>query len=98
MPSLAFTADSRQTEAGRLYNRSEEDETRIPQQKAIDDADYAKILELRMIGAEMAPHSIPTKRGLTAPCRRASRRGISYYLPYGYRSAPRTRYVVGRCI
>ena len=40
MPSLAFTADSRQTEAGRLYNRSEEDETRIPLQKAIDDADY----------------------------------------------------------
>ena len=40
MPSLAFTADSRQTETGRLYNRSEEDETRIPLQKAIDDADY----------------------------------------------------------
>ena len=40
MLSLAFTADSRQTEAGRLYNRSEEDETRTPLQKAIDDADY----------------------------------------------------------
>jgi hypothetical protein len=37
MPSLAFTADSRQTEAGRLYNRSEEDETRTPLQKAIID-------------------------------------------------------------
>ena len=50
MPSLAFTADSRQTEAGRLYNRSEEDETRIPLQKAIDDADYEhghRVNELR---------------------------------------------------
>ena len=37
---LAFTADSRQTEAGRLYNCPEEDETRAPLQKASDDADY----------------------------------------------------------
>ena len=29
MPSLAFTADSRQTEAGRLYNCPEEDETTL---------------------------------------------------------------------
>ena len=37
---LAFTADLRQTEAGRLYNCPEEDETRAPLQKASDDADY----------------------------------------------------------
>jgi hypothetical protein len=39
-------------------------------------------VKFRMFSAEMAPHPIPTKRGFTAPCRNASRRGISYYLPY----------------
>ena len=58
MPSLAFTADSRQTEAGRLYNRSEEDETRIPLQKAIDDADYEhghRVHELDFLTAFRSP-------------------------------------------
>jgi len=58
MPSLAFTADSRQTEAGRLYNRSEEDETRIPLQKAIDDADYEhghRVNELDFLTAFRSP-------------------------------------------
>ena len=58
MPSLAFTADSRQTEAGRLYNRSEEDETRIPLQKAIDDADYEhghRVNELDYLTAFRSP-------------------------------------------
>ena len=41
MPAgLAFTTDSGQTEAGRLYNCPVENETRAPQQKAIDNADY----------------------------------------------------------
>jgi hypothetical protein len=35
-----------------------------------------------MISAELAAHPISTKRGLTALCRRASRRGISYYIRY----------------
>ena len=39
-------------------------------------------VKLRMISAEIAPHSISTKRGLTAPRRNASRRGISYYSRY----------------
>ena len=58
MPTLAFTADSRQTEAGRLYNRSEEDETRIPLQKAIDDADYEhghRVHELDFLTAFRSP-------------------------------------------
>ena len=39
-PGLAFTTDSGQTEAGRLYNCPAEDETRALQQKAIDNANY----------------------------------------------------------
>ena len=35
-----------------------------------------------MISAELAAHPISTKRGLTALCRRASHRGISYYIRY----------------
>ena len=37
-PGLAFTPDSRQTAAGRLYNCPAEDEMRTALQKAIDDA------------------------------------------------------------
>ena len=64
MPSLAFTADSRQTEAGRLYNRSEEDETRIPLQKAIDDADYEhghRVNELDFLTAFRSPVMVARK-------------------------------------
>ena len=64
MPSLAFTADSRQTEAGRLYNRSEEDETRIPLQKAIDDADYEhghRVNELDFLTAFRSPVAVARK-------------------------------------
>jgi hypothetical protein len=64
MPSLAFTADSRQTEAGRLYNRSEEDETRIPLQKAIDDADYEhghRVNELDYLTAFRSPVAVARK-------------------------------------
>ena len=42
MPAgLAFTADSRQTEAGCLYNCPAEDDTRTLLQKAIDNASYS---------------------------------------------------------
>ena len=58
MPTLAFTADSRQTEAGRLYNRSEEDVTRTPLQKAIDDADYEHGHRVN----ELLPHRVPLSR------------------------------------
>ena len=64
MPSLAFTADSRQTEAGRLYNRSEEDETRTPLQKAIDDADYEhghRVNELDFLTAFRSPVAVARK-------------------------------------
>ena len=39
-PGLAFTPDSRQNAAGRLYNCPAEDEMRTALQKAIDNADY----------------------------------------------------------
>ena len=64
MPTLAFTADSRQTEAGRLYNRSEEDETRTPLQKAIDDADYEhghRVNELDFLTAFHSPVMVARK-------------------------------------
>ena len=64
MPTLAFTADSRQTEAGRLYNRSEEDETRTPLQKAIDDADYEhghRVNELDFLTAFRSPVMVARK-------------------------------------
>jgi hypothetical protein len=64
MLSLAFTADSRQTEAGRLYNRSEEDETRTPLQKAIDDADYEhghRVNELDFLTAFRSPVMVARK-------------------------------------
>ena len=59
-----------------------------------------------MISAELAAHPISTKRGLTALCRRASRRGISYYIRYETQTYSLTaiglrlelRIVVGRCI
>ena len=37
---FAFTADSRQTEAGRLYDCPAEDNSRTPLQEAIDNAGY----------------------------------------------------------
>ena len=64
MLTLAFTADSRQTEAGRLYNRSEEDETRTPLQKAIDDADYEhghRVNELDFLTAFRSPVMVARK-------------------------------------
>jgi len=59
-----------------------------------------------MISAELAAHPISTKRGLTALCRRASHRGISYYIRYETQTYSLTainlrlelRIVVGRCI
>ena len=42
----------------------------------------AGFVKLRMISAEMALRCIFTERGLTAPRRIASRRGISYYPRY----------------
>jgi len=66
----------------------------------------AGFVKLRMISAEMALRCIFTERGLTAPRRIASRRGLSYYPRYETQTYSLTaiglrleqQVVVGRCI
>ena len=60
MPAgLAFTTDSGQTEAGRLYNRPAENETRTPQQKAIDNADFECARRKNELGTMSPPSPLP---------------------------------------
>ena len=64
-PGLAFTPDSRQTAAGRLYNCPAEDEMRTALQKAIDDADYEcgrRMNELDFATAFASPVKVAKKR------------------------------------
>ena len=66
MPAgLAFTPDSRQTAAGRLYNCPVEDEMRTALQKAKDNADYEcgrRMNELDFATAFASPKKVAKKR------------------------------------
>ena len=64
-PGLAFTPDSRQTAAGRLYNCPAEDEMRTALQKAKDNADYEcgrRMNELDFATAFASPKKVAKKR------------------------------------